>query len=260
MPITKSSSSNYDFVSDYDSLPKRSVPIIIRNYSNDFITNTLKLSCFSNTLDSLTFNPDFTNVDHDIDDSVYYLDFGDGTITSDLTATHVFKNPGDYKVTLVVADSAFNLYKSTFQPTIRVRDLIPNKIFLTYNQANSGFSSTLSNGFVIYRFNSYQNYNTLSAGGYTINLKVSGNKAKYYTNKEYYADPYVHLKTFSAFISSNQTSDYEVVDSVLTTNEKIYAKRNPGVIGGFDLFNKQVDGSVFVGTSGQAEVFYYEDF
>ena len=45
------------------------------------------------------------------DDYRYFIDLGDGTISDDLTAQHVYAKPGDYKLTLVAVDSASNFYK-----------------------------------------------------------------------------------------------------------------------------------------------------
>lgn len=267
MAITNPVSPNYNFERSYDQLPEINVPVVIKN-ANFFDEDPQVLSAFACPIDNLYIYPTFgstqtvaaASASNIADDYRYFLDLGDGTISDDLTAQHFYSRPGDYKLTLVAVDSASNFYKSTHQPVIRVFNAVEDAIFLTYTKSNSAYASTFDNPITIQRFNSYQTYSSVSAdGGYTINLSVSGNRSKFKTAEDYNKSPNAHLETFSAFASATSTG-FKVIDSLQTTNTFIYARRNrltPAA--GLEFFTTPRDGTIFIGTSGHAEVYYYED-
>ena len=131
-------------------------------------------------------------------------------------------------------------------------------LFIFFNLLNA--LSTFENPIIITRFNSYQSYRGVSAnGGYTINLAVSGNKQPFVNSDSFYKDPYLHLKSFSTFVSATK-GGFEAITSLKTSNTFIYARRKrltPAA--GIEYFNEPRAGTVFVGTSGTAEIYYYED-
>lgn len=264
MALTNPVSTSYNFQRSYDSLPEIVVPITIKN-SNFFAEDSQVLSAFACPIDKLYIFPEFTNT-QDLststiaDDYRYFLDLGDGTISDALTAEHFYSSPGDYKLTLVAVDSASNFYKSVHQPVIRVTNAIEDSLYLTYKQSNYAHASTFENPITITRFNSYQTYRSVSAnGGYTINLAVSGNKSKFKTDKEYNSDPNIHFDTFSTFASATPDG-FKVITSLQTTNTFIYARRNRlSPSDGLEFFSTPFPGTIFIGTSGTAEVYYYED-
>ena len=45
----------------------------------------------------------------------------------------------------------------------------------------------------------------------------------------------------------------------MTNNDKIYGKRFVTAVSDYVFFNEPVDGSIFLGTSGTSEFYYYED-
>lgn len=268
MPITNPVSPSYNFKRDYDSLPDIVVPIGVKN-SNFFEEDGQVLSAFACPIDKLYIYPEFPaaastgflgiTATEKADDYRYFIDLGDGTLSDDLTATHFYDKPGDYKLTLVVVDSASNFYKSVHQPVIRVFNAVEDTLYLT-KKTSGGYNSTFGTPITITRFNSYQTYQSVSAkGGYTINLSVSGNRSKFLNENDYNSDPYSHLKTFSTFCSAT-SAGFRVVTSVQTDNTFIYARRNRlSPSDGLEFFSSPRDGTVFIGTSGTAEVYYYED-
>lgn len=264
MAITNPVSPSYNFERSYDSLPEIIVPLTIKN-SNFFEEDPQVLSAFACPIDKLYIFPEFTYsqslcTSNIADDYRYFIDLGDGTISDDLTANHFYSRPGDYKLTLVAVDSASNFYKSTHQPVIRVINAVEDSLYLTYKETGSAYASTFNSPIIITRFNSYQTYSSVSArGGYTINLSVSGNKSEFKTEKTYNSDPNVHLKTFSTFVSSTPNG-FTVLTSLQTDNSFIYARRNRlSPSDGLEYFSFPASGSIFIGTSGTAEVYYYED-
>jgi PKD repeat protein len=54
---------------------------------------------------------------YDIDGIIvsYQWDFGDGTTGSGVSPEHVYENPGEYTVTLVITDNNGNTYSKTMK-------------------------------------------------------------------------------------------------------------------------------------------------
>jgi hypothetical protein len=264
MPLDTPASPRYNFERSYDSLPNIVVPLTVKN-SNFFEEDPQVLSAFACPIDKLYIFPEFTfsqniSTTNIADDYRYFIDLGDGTISDDLTAQHYYSHPGDYKLTLVAVDSASNFYKSTHQPVIRVVNAIEDSLFLTCVNNASAYTSTIQSPITVTRYNSFQTYSSVSAnGGYTINLSVSGNRSKFQTASEYNSNPDIHLETFSTFLTA--TADgFEVITSLQTDNTFIYARRNRlSPTDGLEFYNHPRPGTVFIGTSGSAEVYYYED-
>ena len=248
----------YNFLDSYDSLSIVSVPLCVIDYTN---TNTT--SCYCGGLGSINVYPDFTNLlslDF-IENWGYYIDFGDGTVMKELTATHAYNTPGEYRVTLIVTDSGSNMFKSVYQPTIKAYNIIPDTVCMTYLSGNTIISSNISTPIIITRYNSYQTYPVLSSVGYNIKLSVSGNNSQFITPGAYSVDQYSHLRLFSTFLTS---TDFTPVQSVKTSSDEIYAQINP--ISNKIVLYPSLDTSIpgyptfFVGTSGIVTVYYYEDF
>ena len=272
MPVTNIDSVLYNFDRSYDGLPAVNLPIRILNPNYAESSTLLQVtSAYTNEQDKLIFYPFFgdtsgftdysgLSVTSLVDNYRYFIDFGDGTITSDLTAEHYYKYPGEYQITLVAVDSATNFYRSEQRPTIKAYNVIPDKIFLTYKEGNSALNSTFENPLYVTRYNSYQSWPSVSAdGGYSINLSVSGNKSNFVKPGDYYSDNYIQLKKFAAFVQSEENDGPIIVNSIMTNNDKIYGKRFVTAVSDYVFFNEPVDGSIFLGTSGTSEFYYYED-
>ena len=265
--------ANYNFSRSYEDLPPINLPLRILNKNYAESGTLLQVtSAFTNSQDTLTFYPFFGEdvagfTDYSglsatsfIDNYRYFIDFGDGTISDALTADHYYKYPGEYQITLVAVDSATNFYRSEQRPVVRAYNFVPDEIFLTYSEGNSAINSTFENPLVLTRYNSYQSWPSVSADdGYTINLNVSGNKSEFTTSDEYYSDNYIQLKKIAAFVQANEGEDPIVINSLKTNNDKIYGRRFVAANIDYALFTTPVPGSIFLGTSGTAEIYYYED-
>jgi PKD repeat protein len=237
----------YNFVNSYDNLSVVTIPLCVLNYTYQNTT-----SCYCGDIDTVVCYPIFDNLPSQlnfIENWGYYIDFGDGTISNSLTATHKYQVPGTYNITLVVADSGGNLYKSAIIPTLEAYNLIPDKLTFTYLSGNSAYSSSASIPLQITRMNSFQTYTSLSAEGYSVRLSVSGNKSQLQSISSYETDQYSHLKLFSMFTLSG---DLFPISEVTTTCDKIYAQLNP-LTNQVVLFSNEASGfagvtTVFVGT------------
>lgn len=240
----------YIFNLDYDVLDSINIPFSAVNIAGiDTITT------YSGEIGKLTFNVDFNNADPIVSDIDYFIDFGDGTISGDVSATHIYDVPGDYKVTLVVSDSANNLFKSDDSRFISVRNVIPDVLQLTFSGDGTQFRSAPTAPMIVTRYNSVETSKILSANDYSINLSVSGNESDLFTEDTYYKTGNIQLKRGSFFMN-RVGADFNVIDSIKTTSNNIYAKLNGSSL----VFNtEKEDDNYFVGTSGVASFFYYED-
>ena len=284
MPITSPSEIFYNFDRSYDDLPPMNIPVRVVEPQRQeaYWAGVSAIPAFSNSLFTLKIYPDFANVDVQgisatpiIDNYRYFIDLGDGTLTTDLTANHYYKYPGEYTVTLVVVDSATNFYQGLQKPVIKVNDVISDSLFLSYNTSSDDVDvngtpldggkittqSTFQNPLRVTRFNSYQTFPSVSSTGYTVNLTVSGNRSELVSPSGYYSDTQAHLKKYAAFVQMQEDGQGLVVDKIKTTSDKIYGELNvvsPGLAPYF-LHPRPVRNSVFVGTSGVGTFYYYED-
>ena len=270
MPLLANNETIYNFTRDYDSLPLINVPLrVVDPATQDVLWAGIDpVEGFANSGYRFKIFPDFTNVDPNglsatffADDYRYFLDLGDGTITTDLTADHFYKYPGDYKLTLVAVDSATNFYRTAIQPTIKVTNAISDQLFLTYTDGSSALNSTFENPLQITRYNSYQTWPSVSAsGGYSINLSVSGNRSDVISSSAYYSDTEAHFKQFSTFVQVGEDGQGKVVDTIKTNNDPIYGILNTvSDDPRYFLYPTEVPGSIFLGTSGTSTFYYYED-
>ncbi len=270
MPITSPESQIYNFDRDYSTLPPINLPVrVIDPSTRESKWGGLSaIPGFANEQYVFRIFPDFSGTDLNgisastlADSYRYFIDLGDGTISTDLTASHYYKYPGEYKVTLVAVDSASNFYSVETRPIFNISNVIPDRLFLTYQEGSSALNSTLENPIILTRFNSYQSWPSVSADdGYTINLSVSGNRSKTLTNAEYYSDINAHLKLFNSFVQIEDNAGVLITESVKTGNEFIYGKLNTVTSDPpYFLYNKPEAGTVFLGTSGSTSFYYYED-
>jgi len=229
-------------------------------------SNAQALSTYSLDITPLTFIPDFTTAtllsSVGAPSNKYILwDFGDGTTSTELTATHHYKWPGTYRVQVAFFDNQGNVYNSLYTPTIRVYNFVADNInFENYGKFIYDVpASKIIDPLIIQRTNSYQTLNSLTGNNFTINLYASGALGDYINAETYYNDKWAHLRSLSRFyIKENigNNPNYTIVDKVSTINTEIYARINNNQL---QRCNKDDEGSVFAGTSGYAEIYYVDD-
>lgn len=229
-------------------------------YTKDH-TGTYTTSGYSLPITPFTFIPVFDDgATVDYSKNNIYWDFGDGTTSQQITATHYYKFPGWYNVKCYVLGKEGESYLDTFSQSILVKDFISDNIAISASN-NKTESGTLQNPFILSRFNSWQTYSVLSSQGYSINLSVTGNIAPILNVDEYYNDKWGHLKPSARFeteIYNTSTEKYEriPVDKLQTNNTEIYVRINNK--NELVLCGKDDSGSCFAGTSG-SKLFYYID-
>lgn len=225
----------------------------VLNFTNEFTTSGYALS-----ICPFTFKP---KLDTTLFSNKRLLwDFGDGTFSRSITATHYYDLPGEYTVSLYLYDGNNEAYFDAFTQKLIIYNFVNDAIILSAGDLNFETSS-LKNKFNILRFNSWQTYGALSATGYTIALAASGNNAPFITQQQYEQDKYAHLKKYSQFYEyaydeNIKAFDYVAKDIIQTSNVELYAKV---AANGLAFCNANDDGAVFVGTSGAAVAVYKDD-
>jgi|TARA_R110000787_G_C13435392_1_gene445899 PKD repeat protein len=249
----------YNFDKGYDNLSKISVPIKVLDHSfNQFLGN-VKLSAYAD-FTSIKVTPDFNNADFVVSDNNYFIDFGDGTKSTELTASHTYKYPGSYNLTLVVTDSANNIFRSSDDKVVEVTNLIPDSIFLNYLSATDveqHYSALSVDPIFLTRYNSKSMSQLLSTNNFKVDLSVEGNRMAFITEDQYNSNKNFHLEGCS-FFANTRGKDFKVIDSVETDSTNIFA----GISGGEIIIKtgKADDiSNIFVGTSGFGTFYYYED-
>lgn len=239
-----------------------SINTVFSLFTTTDYTNQPILTSYSLSVTPFTFKPVLDDTSNTYSNRKVYWDFGDGTYSESVTASHYYQLPGVYNVTCFLYDKNGEAYRNSFTQTVTVYDLITDIIKVVLPSSTiTNYSSHISNPFIVYRFNSWQNYDIITSSGYTINLYASGANSPFITSENYNKDKFAHLKPFSKFIIkefNNHTNTLEdiVVDSINTSNEEIY----------FNVQNNTLTrclptdtNACFVGTSGQKDVYFVDD-
>ena len=176
-------------------------------------------------------------------------DFGDGTLSTDLSAVHWYKTPGKYKISLTVFDENLNACLSEYNNIINVYNYVPGELpfnlnydipYGDYTYGDILYVEPISindninengelvyfkcpyYGFNLHRFNSWQSYNVLSSIGYNVQVNVNGNIAPFITQSEYNSNAYAHLSSTSKIIN-----DDGAISNIIHFNNKdaeVYVK------------------------------------
>lgn len=229
-------------------------------YTKDF-TGNYTTSGYSLPITPFTFIPVFDDGDTtDYSKQKIYWDFGDGTTSNSVTATHTYRVPGWYNVRCYVLGREGKSFTNSFVQNLLIYDYVSDTIVL------SGFdgkteAGTPQNPYRVYRFNSWQTYNELSATGYTIRLHVSGNNSPMLDVDNYYKDKWGHLKPSARFETLVYNSILEKeerlpVNTLKTSNDEIYVRN---INNRLELCKKTDAGACFAGTSGEKVFFFIDD-
>lgn len=212
------------------------------------------MSGYSLPFEVFTFKPDFSTTQNYISDKKVIWNFGDNTLSNDLTATHYYSYPGTYPVTLTVFTSTGDGIQSSVLSAIKIANYINDVIILTTEEILEQRSGEDTNPIFVTRYNSWQT--SLSGKNTVLSLSVSGNRSPYATSKEYYTDKNIHFKPTARF-ATNTDLGLTVVDDISTTNTFIYASPNGDSI---SLSLSSGYGAYLAGSSGTAVFYYIEDY
>ena len=209
---------------------------------------------------SFTFLPTLQSDVTTLSQNRVLWDFGDGTTSSQVSATHTYLFPGQYNVVLYVYGIGGTAYVNSFVPTLSVYDYIPNSLSIgDLPTVNFDQFAGHYRPFDIIRYNSWQTYQSLSAEGYTVGLYVSGAIDPLLDLEQYRRDEWGHLRTLSRFaqkVPAGFTVEYQPVTAVTTDDSLLYIRYNAT---GIKRCAATDSGAVFAGTSGIATVYFSAD-
>jgi hypothetical protein len=228
-----------------------------KNYTNTFSTTGYALDiCPFTFIPLLDNNPQYSS-------NRVLWDFGDGTQSRSLCASHTYTFPGTYNVTLYLYATGGEAVLDSFQQHVTVKNFITDSISLSSksNFIQEAGSIGHAEGITVIRYNSWQTFQALSSTGYTINLVASGANCSYLDIDKYNSDKYAHLDNSNKFYIkelSPVTNTYIIypINSVQTPSTNLYAK-----ISGSDvvLCSYGEPGSTFAGTYGTKRIYFSGD-
>jgi hypothetical protein len=232
-------------------------------YVKDY-TNTYTTSGYTLPITPFTFIPVLDTGSNDLVSNTRLLwNFGDGTTSRDVTATHAYSMPGTYNVTCHFYTTGGEGYESAFTQSIVVVDYITDALIISASPVNVIEAGHYQNPYTIARFNSWQTYPALSTQGTTILLYASGSDAPLIDVDLYEREKYAHLKPYARFLvyeynNITQQNELVPVESIKTTNnQNIYVKLNQS--NNIVRCNASDAGSTLAGTSGDRIVFFAND-
>lgn len=218
------------------------------NFANTAVTSGYALSICPFTF---TFNNDAYAF---LSDTRVLWDFGDGSTSQLLTATHYYSMPGSYNATLYMYNSANEVFSSNAK-TLSVFNYIADNIVLSATSTQLT-ASTIANPLLITRYNAWQNQPMQPV----LQLRVDNSDSTFASAQQYMQDADLHLKTSCRFYQPiylpTGAVDYSCVDSIVTTHDKIYVKLSGASI--VQCLSSDAN-SVFAGSSGIATIFYVDD-
>jgi hypothetical protein len=211
----------------------------------------------------LSFIP---NLDPTIQDFVsnkrIVWDFGDGTTTEAVSATHAFDHPGSYRVNCFLYDDAGNGYLDTFHADINIKDFVQDELVVTSTADINHKAGKVVNPITVERYNSYR---TLKTGLSTIvpyasGATLSSNEYDFFRSG-YDKLAYGHLYpsySFVQILTSNGIVETLNVDSIKTTDKSLYIKldTNNQIV----YTDENDTDAFFAGVSGTADVYFKSDF
>lgn len=234
------------------------------------VSNTITTSRFTNTgtppitgltneLTPFTFSLSTVDAGVVLSDDTITWHYGDGNIGIGNNSTHVYKWPGEYTVKVTFIDSNGQARRSSLTHIVKAYNYFNDIVWWSTPGTGNCFIDPIiagrpSDQFTIYRTGSWQSYEAHQDTGYTVNLYCSGSDSAPLTNDAYVNGKYVHYQRTWRFLTDPE--DRFPVDSVVTTNERVYLKKTGNK---FAETDEQDPDGLFVGTRGHANVHYMDD-
>lgn len=212
----------------------------------------------------LTFTPDFNTYNPQVLSNQYIVwDFGDDTYSTDITATHQYKTPGKYTISVRLVKNDGTGETSSVQKQITAYDFVSDFITVSSTGFTALSAGVYSPPINIFRYNSWQTYNDVD-GVYTIIPFASGGRSNRYDVYTYSRQPYSHLIPTNRFvvreyIAAISAYDDIIVDRLTTTTTEIYVDLDV-TNKSYTVLTEPTSTSVFAGTSGTATVYFVDDY
>ncbi len=187
-------------------------------------------------------------------------DFGDGTTSNAVSASHAYTIPGKYKVTCYFYDGDGVSYYNVFSVDIDIFDFIEDRLSISSDYNIDHKTGQLKNPITIERYNSSR---VIADGTLpTITSYVSSSVGDTYDYFKQGLDDkaYGHLYpnyTFFQYLTTNGIVEPVHVETITTTNTDIYVKLSDDN----ELIQTTASspGAVFAGVSGAAVTYFKSD-
>ena len=232
----------------------------------DTTTNTCSLTGYANELYKFKFEVNKNSIPENISDTIFIWEFGDGEFSQELSPTHQYKAPGDYKIKLtpfgIDTDNKYKSFNNKFSQTLHIYNYVPNINYNTYGDVILDFSIVSNNfndnindwiksqnvEFAVSVFNSWQSYE-YTQGIYKLNLEVFKSQYPLLKVEDYNQYPYLHLSPTDKFLDN----DFQPITQITLSSQKIFGTRlKTGEI----VEVEEQQGSVFLGTISTGHFYY----
>lgn len=218
---------------------------IVRDYKNE-----ITLSSYSLNITPLTFIP---SIPQKLVNSKCTWYFGDGTSSTNLTATHSYDYPGVYNVQLIVYDCENRAKLASYSADITIYDYITDTFSISSAQLLNLSAGQISPGILF--TNTVPAYQKLQ----NILFGISGSSVTNYFNLP--ANKYNHLALFNTFYEKNYITtlgeyEYVEIDKISFDETPVYAYLSGNTILTSPI---PVAESVFAGVTGAKTVYYKDD-
>lgn len=188
--------------------------------------------------------------------------FGDDTYSTELTAKHIYKNPGVYNVSCVYFDASGSTFQNTFSQSLTVYNYLPDTLtpFVTsgyINETTGRYTLTagrIEHPFKITRTSSWQTASAQNNEFYYRLFSLSGSKN--FFDQGLANNKYAQLYPYSSFYEVGENGEFVELNLTTTDSTSVFC-----VLSGIDVLPAESTtvGSVFCGSSGQKILFYKDD-
>lgn len=226
------------------------------NYTNQEVTSSYALP-----FTPLIFKPRLNDVQKFLSRKKILWDFGDGTTSETITASHVYKDAGRYKVTCYLYDRNGESYYDSFAQNVIIYSFVPNAITLSYPLSSQSLTSgKISEPITIIRSTSFHSYET-GRPNLTLIAYASGSieKTNYFdtgTVSKYYSHLFPYSSFYLRLTGAKNTTEFIEVSSFETSSIPLFCK----LYGSEVVYcSRSERGSFFCGTTGTQDVYFKSD-
>tara|TARA_B110000211_G_scaffold150432_1_gene171080 strand:- start:5897 stop:7975 length:2079 start_codon:yes stop_codon:yes gene_type:complete len=224
-------------------------------------TGTQAYSSYALPITPLYFKPVLNDgIEKFVSNKTLRWDFGDGTISKEISATHAYSKPGQYKVTCYLYDGDGVSYYNIFSTKIDIFDYVEDRLQISSNADIDHKTGQLKNPIAIERYNSARTTSTGTSPTITPYISSGANYNYDYFTQGLADKTYGHLYpnfTFFQYLTTNGIIEPIQVDTIATIDTDIYVKLTDSK----ELVHTSanVPGAVFAGISGSGTTYFKSD-